>query len=289
MSDRVSASFYRKQFIPSSFDLDEVDAFVCPPHDSLMPSVPESTYIHNPPSTPAGVSLLDLDTVSNVTESRCRDYHWLAHWDSSFECRPAAPAERCCSQPSGGWVAFNGEFIKAGLSFPLPPLLLEILDWYGPCLMQWTPSAIRLILAFLAKCYLMEVCPSVNLFRCFFKPERVREQWGLFSFRSHVCSTAMTTGMQEDPPFWRNRFFFVRRVSDALVVPCVWRDLRGGAFSRPSPDIFKDEIRRLSCPASHDIAILCSPEILSYCGLISRRLAPGKVSLAFSVICLAVS
>lgn len=216
---------------------------------------------------------------SNVSLMKCTEYHWIAHLPRTIEVRPAGKNERICSLPPGGSVAFNGEHIRDGLSVPLPPFLLQLLQFYKLALAQLSPNSIRLVLAYMARCKLLGISPHVDAFRYYFMPCNESQLFaGYVLLKSRVGIPKILGCLRSSGSEWRSRFFFIRSAPGEapLDIPYYWRTIRPRVKDSPPFARNKRHINSINVPGPRDVSILTSPELLAFLGVIKRPLTPGK-------------
>lgn len=76
-------------------------------------------------------------------------------------------SDTVCNPPLDSFSIYV-EHIRSGLRFPLLPLIIEILDYYGIASTQLVPNAIRVVVGFERLCRLRGVVSSLALFQVFF-------------------------------------------------------------------------------------------------------------------------
>lgn len=149
-----------------------------------MDFIHEEHYRDNPANMGEyGSSSGAASIVSNVSFLCCAEYHHIGWVPKHIQFQPVGLEKRCCTEPRDGWLSFSGEHIRTGLQFPLPVLLLDLLHFYGISLTQLSPNAIRFILAFIIKCFILGIVPSTNLFRYFFQTSVSADLRGFYNLK----------------------------------------------------------------------------------------------------------
>lgn len=91
--------------------------------------------------------------VSDLELSHLRKAHFVGKFPSYIQFRLPGVNERACSpEDDQGWIPFNIDHIKAGLRYPFPTLLEDILRHFSLAITQFSPNAIADILAFSVWC-----------------------------------------------------------------------------------------------------------------------------------------
>lgn len=144
------------------------------------------------------------------------------HIPDSVEMLPPGPSERA-HHTNDHRVAVYEDSFKSGLRFPLPGLLVELLQYYRLGLGQLNPNSIRMLIGFLFLCNLHSVKPSVNLFRRFFTLRINGKESGWYGFAKRPTAANLVIGTPSSNHGWKPRYFFVRSAQTDTLPP--WRDL----------------------------------------------------------------
>ncbi|GKV52938.1 hypothetical protein SLEP1_g59488 [Rubroshorea leprosula] len=148
--------------------------------------------------------------------------------------RPAGSRERACSAPGDHWMPLYSHYLVAGLRFPLPDLLVWLLVEYGLGLMQLTPNAVRLVVAFAVYGRSRGVSfPTANVFKYFYvlNAGSGREK-GWYYFTGRVANKQRRGLFSAGPSSikgWKDKFFFVDDTEwDKTDAERMWRSWKGG-------------------------------------------------------------
>ncbi|GKV28929.1 hypothetical protein SLEP1_g37915 [Rubroshorea leprosula] len=87
------------------------------------------------------------------------------HIPRTIPLRTGAPNERACTVSQTGWIPVYVDHFDAGLRFPLPGLVYDLLADYELVLTQLTPNSIRFIIGFMLLCERLEVSAKAIVFR----------------------------------------------------------------------------------------------------------------------------
>ena len=119
----------------------------------------------------------------------------------------APGADGRVNSPPEGQVAFYLEDLRAGLRFPVPEFIRNVLDYYGLCPAQLAPNSVRLIVSFALLCRLLPTEPRISLFRVFFvlRPHPKARGWWYFTPRKGL---SFITDLPTSIHGWKNQFFF---------------------------------------------------------------------------------
>lgn len=239
--------------------------------------IKRSTYVDNELNADGDpeATAVSLNFVSTVSCERCAEYHWLAHFPHSIQVRPPGDHERACSRTTDGWVSFNGEHIRNGLTLPLPPLLVELLTFYKIALAQLHPNGIRLVLSFMVRCHHLNIPCTAELFRYFFIPCK---DSGFISIRQRQSRHKILGCLPKSSKHWKVRYFFIRSAPGEcqLNIPSTWNVLDDKVKADVPKDRLRDSVDRLCQPGPRDTSVLSSPELLAYFGIIPRKLTNAQ-------------
>ncbi|GKV53055.1 hypothetical protein SLEP1_g59603 [Rubroshorea leprosula] len=90
------------------------------------------------------------------------------HIPRTILVRTGGQNERACSVWRTGWIPVYADHFDAGLRFPLPGLVFDLLADYQLALTQLTPNSIRFIVGFMLLCARLEVPAKAIVFRSLF-------------------------------------------------------------------------------------------------------------------------
>ncbi|GKV02051.1 hypothetical protein SLEP1_g14535 [Rubroshorea leprosula] len=131
--------------------------------------------------------------------------------------------ERACSVSRTGWIPVYADHFDAGLRFPLPGLVFDLLADYELALTQLTPNSIRFIVGFMLLCARLEVPAKAIVFRSLFQcrlcPNSGGARWYYLSRRD---KSQLFKNVRNKVARWKRQFIFVRdtrteRVSNDLA------------------------------------------------------------------------
>ncbi|GKV27811.1 hypothetical protein SLEP1_g36935 [Rubroshorea leprosula] len=91
------------------------------------------------------------------------------HIPKTILLRTGGQNERACTVSRTGWIPVYADHFDAGLRFPLPGLIFDLLVDYELALMQLTPNSIRFIIGFMLLCARLEVPAKAIVFRSLFQ------------------------------------------------------------------------------------------------------------------------
>lgn len=132
---------------------------------------------------------------SFVTRLRTAEYHHLIHAPRTLQMRNCTRSEHICSAPIDSWLPICAEFFRVSLRFPIPQFILDVLNYHNIFINQLSPNSMRYLIAFMSKCRLLGILPTVELFHCFFVASTANRitsrSWGYcdFSPRIHLIVT----------------------------------------------------------------------------------------------------
>ena len=109
--------------------------------------------------------------------------------------------------PPEGYSGVYLHLLKAGLRFPIPDFIKALLVHYKIHAIQLTPNGFRKAMCFTLLCKLLDVPPTVDLFRHFYMASP-SGNWLSFSKRAGV--TELCLGLPSSVKHWKGEFFFLK-------------------------------------------------------------------------------
>ena len=97
--------------------------------------------------------------------------------------------------------------LKAGLRFPPPDFLTALLAHYKIHAIQLTPNGFRKVMCFIFLCKILDISPTVDLFRHFYMASPSGD-WFSFSKRAGVVELCL--GLPSSVKHWKGEFFFLK-------------------------------------------------------------------------------
>ncbi|GKV37133.1 hypothetical protein SLEP1_g45193 [Rubroshorea leprosula] len=152
-------------------------------------------------------------------EEMIREYHI----PRTILVRTGGQNERACSVLQTGWIPVYADHLDAGLRFPLPGLVFDLLADYELALTQLTPNSIRFIVGLMLLCARLEVPAKAIVFKLLFQcrlcPNSRGAKWYYLSGRD---KSQLFKNVRNKVARWKRQFIFVRdtrteRVSNDLV------------------------------------------------------------------------
>ena len=155
-SSTSSSSSSRSLSIPAPQNLSSVDE----PHPIFVPDTISSSL------TPKELSLIRIQYGI----------------PPEYELELPGPFDRASAPPPGRFCLYQEAF-RAGLRLPLPSFVVALFHFLNISLVSIMPNSFRFLIGFLFLCSLVEVRPTISLFRCFytFKCHPSARDWWYFS------------------------------------------------------------------------------------------------------------
>ncbi|GKV18245.1 hypothetical protein SLEP1_g28652 [Rubroshorea leprosula] len=131
--------------------------------------------------------------------------------------------ERACIVSQTGWILVYVDHFDAGLRFPLPGLVFDLIADYELALTQLMPNSIRFIIGFMLLCVRLEVPAKAIVFRSLFQcrmcPNSRGAKWYYLSGRE---KSQLFKNVRNKVARWKRQFIFVRdtrteRISNDLT------------------------------------------------------------------------
>ncbi|GKU87085.1 hypothetical protein SLEP1_g1536 [Rubroshorea leprosula] len=154
------------------------------------------------------------------------------HIPKTILLRTGGQNERACTVSQTGWTLVYADHFDAGLWFPLPGLIFDLLADYELALTQLTPNSIRFIIGFMLLCARLEVPAKAIVFRSLFQcrlcPNSRGAKWYYLSGRD---KSQLFKNVRNKVARWKRQFIFVRdtraeRISNDLAARLSeWRTL----------------------------------------------------------------
>ncbi|GKV49754.1 hypothetical protein SLEP1_g56487 [Rubroshorea leprosula] len=133
------------------------------------------------------------------------------HIPKTILLRTGGQNERACTVSRTGWIPIYANHFDAGLRFPLPGLVFDLLTEYELALTQLTPNSIRFIIGFMLLCTRLEVPAKAIVFRSLFQcqlcPNSREAKWYYLSGRD---KSQLFKNVKNKVARWKRQFIFVR-------------------------------------------------------------------------------
>ncbi|GKV53246.1 hypothetical protein SLEP1_g59781 [Rubroshorea leprosula] len=133
------------------------------------------------------------------------------HIPKTILLRTGGQNERACTMSPTGWIPVYTDHFDAGLRFPLPGLIFDLLAKYELALTQLTPNSIRFIIGFMLLCARLEVPAKAIVFRSLFQcrlcPNSQGARWYYLSGRD---KSQLFKNVRNKVARWKKQFIFVR-------------------------------------------------------------------------------
>ncbi|GKV35524.1 hypothetical protein SLEP1_g43781 [Rubroshorea leprosula] len=133
------------------------------------------------------------------------------HIPRTILIRAGTPNERACSVSWTGWVPGYVDHFDAGLRFPLPGLIFDVLAEYELALSQLTPNSIKFIIGFMLLCERLGMPTKAVVFRSLFLcrlcPSTSGTRWYYISGREKML---IFTNIRNKVARWKRQFVFMR-------------------------------------------------------------------------------
>ncbi|GKV42975.1 hypothetical protein SLEP1_g50324 [Rubroshorea leprosula] len=145
------------------------------------------------------------------------------HIPKTILLRTGRQNERACTVSPTGWIPVYVDHFDAGLQFPLPGLVFDLLAEYELALTQLTPNSIRFIMGFMLLCARLEVPTKAIVFRSLFQcrlcPNSKGARWYYLSGRD---KSQLFKNVQNKVARWKRQSVFVcdtrtERISNDLA------------------------------------------------------------------------
>ncbi|GKV36105.1 hypothetical protein SLEP1_g44273 [Rubroshorea leprosula] len=145
------------------------------------------------------------------------------HIPKTILLRTGGQNERVCTVSQTGWIPMYADHFDAGLRFPLPGLVFDLLADYELALTQLTPNSIRFIIGFMLLCTKLGVPAKAIVFRSLFQcpmcPNSRGSKWYYLSERE---KSQLFKNVRNKVARWKKQFIFVRdtraeRISNDLA------------------------------------------------------------------------
>ncbi|GKU91006.1 hypothetical protein SLEP1_g4937 [Rubroshorea leprosula] len=125
--------------------------------------------------------------------------------------RAGTSNKRACSVSRTGWVPVYVDHFDAGLRFPLPGLIFDVLAEYELALSQLTPNSIKFIIGFMLLCKRLGIPAKAVVFRslflCCLCLSTNGTRWYYISGREKMM---IFTNIRNKVARWKRQFVFVR-------------------------------------------------------------------------------
>ncbi|GKV49229.1 hypothetical protein SLEP1_g55992 [Rubroshorea leprosula] len=145
------------------------------------------------------------------------------HIPKNIWLRTGGQNERACTVSQTGWIPVYVDHFDAGLRFPLPGFVFDLLAEYELALTQLTPNSIRFVTGFMLLCARLGVPAKAIVFRSLFQcrlcPKPQGARWYYLSGRD---KSQLFKNVRNKVARWKRQFVFVRdtrteRISNDLA------------------------------------------------------------------------
>ncbi|GKU90838.1 hypothetical protein SLEP1_g4782 [Rubroshorea leprosula] len=145
------------------------------------------------------------------------------HIPKNIWLRTGGQNERACTVSQTGWIPVYADHFDAGLRFPLPGFVFDLLAEYELALTQLTPNSIRFVMGFMLLCARLGVPAKAIVFRSLFQcrlcPKPQGSRWYYLSGRD---KSQLFKNVRNKVARWKRQFVFVRdtrteRISNDLA------------------------------------------------------------------------
>src|SRR5436190_1177299 len=186
-----------------------------------------------------------------------------------YYLRPPGPTERVCF-PREGEIGIYMGFLESGLRFPLDDDLHMIFRHYQLPLCAYSPSAVRLMVAFLSLIRRIGIPFSISVFRKVFQLRFVGNScWATLVTRAGY---GMIRRIPKLDPAWRSSFLFVGVPSD-FSLPRTWVNTEG--FKDSKPPASEADSRSLKVFTNATLEEVDFEDLMSEASLVRAGLRPS--------------
>ena len=135
--------------------------------------------------------------------------------------------------PPPGRFCLYQEAFRAGLRLPLPPFVVVLFRFLDISLASVAPNSFRFLIGFLSLCHIVEVQPSLPLFRYFYTFKchpSAKDRW---YFSSQFSKKGLQKGAPSSIHNWKVKYLYVQCSTLKLGLP-PWGSLRDSVHRAPS-------------------------------------------------------
>ena len=149
-----------------------------------------------------------------------------------YELELLGLSDRASAPPPSCFCLYQEAF-RARLRLPLPPFVIALFQFLDISLASVAPNSFRFLIGFLSLCHIVEVQPTLSLFRYFhtFKHHPTVKDWWYFS--PQFDRKGLLKGAPSSIHNWKEKFLYVRCLTLRLELP-PWGSLRDSIRRAPS-------------------------------------------------------
>ena len=127
---------------------------------------------------------------------------------SEYDLELPGSSDRASTPPPDHFCLYQEAF-RAGLWLPLPPFVVALFRFLDISLASVAPNSFRFLIGFLSLCHVVEVQPSLSLFRHFytFKRHPSTKDWWYFS--PQFGKKGLLKGAPSSIHNWKGKYLFV--------------------------------------------------------------------------------
>ena len=135
-----------------------------------------------------------------------------------YELKLSGPSDRASAPPPGCFCLYQEAF-HVGLYLSLPSFIVALFHFLDISLASVAPNFFRFLIGFLSLCHVVEVQPSLSLFRYFytFKRHPSMKDWWYFS--PQFGKKGLLKGAPSSIHNWKGKYLFIQCPTLRLGLP----------------------------------------------------------------------